>query len=167
MTGWERMRAVWKLSKSGPRWGITVVVLAALVWLSGSVRPLVGHAATSDVERWGNLTVSPLVISPPLEYIPRDVGPTTPARWFFPNATPDSLEQILSAAGFSTEDVSRLVAVARPDAAHGGIVVSPDRQFLRAVDPKVRAKLYLYLAASPLNFDQQSAFRFYTKSIDE
>ena len=40
-------------------------------------------------------------------------------------------------------------------------MISPDAEIVRSLSPEVRAKLYLQLGKTPLNFDQANAFRFY------
>jgi hypothetical protein len=152
--------------KSGFRWAVAGVAAVGILWVAGAgIR--VGQAASPEVERWGNLTVSPLVISPPFEYIPRDASPITPARWFFPVTSIQDLQELFAGVGMASDDAARLVAGAKADQGHGGLLVFPDRDLIRTMEPGLRSRLYLLLATNPLNFAQQSAYRFYAKSIDE
>lgn len=121
----------------------------------------------SDDGPWGNLTISPIVVSPPLEYLPIDRSRPAPPRWHFASVTVEKLDGLLRDAGFSDADVAQLRDWARSDPARGGVTIQPTPAFVRAIQPDVRARLYLYLSQNPLNFDQQSAYRFYGDSLDE
>jgi hypothetical protein len=112
------------------------------------------------------LTVTPIVITPPLEYIPTDEGAIRSPMWHVAAAVVPRLEEVLSGAGLSEEDVEHLRASAQPDSS-GGVVLSPDAALVRGLAPDVRARLYAELAKNPLNFDQLSAFRFHGTSVED
>jgi hypothetical protein len=138
----------------------TVALMAWPALQSGS--------ATVQRPAWGDLDIVPVVISPPLEYIPTDSGPIAPTRWSFARV-PDlpALEQILRSVGLADADVTALAAAAAADPRNAGFVVTPGAALVRRLSPEVRARLYGHLAKNPLNFYQQAAFRFYGTSIDD
>lgn len=115
---------------------------------------------------WGELSVAPIVISPPLEYVPRELEPSGLSSWHFPNITREELDGFLRAAGISPDAVSRLVASARPLAQINGFVVPAHPDIVQAMSAETRANLYLRLARYPQNFDQYSAYRFEGTSLD-
>lgn len=125
----------------------------------GTKRPLIEERHT-----WGQLTVTPIVISPPLEYLPPNWGPIQPLRWYFEDTTRAQLEKFLVAAGLSNADAARLLLSARSDGQ--SLVIEPEPQRVRDLAPDVRAAIYLQLAKSPRNDRQRNAFRFYASSGD-
>lgn len=124
-----------------------------------------GQAAAGP---WGQLSLTPIVISPPLEFIAADWGRSAAqAAWHFPGVTGEMLEAFLITSGLPGEQAARLLSRARPDAAIAGLVVTPDPEVVRAMEPQVRARIYSTLAKSPLNFDQANSFRFHGDSAEE
>lgn len=124
-------------------------------------------SASVDPGPWGRLTVSPILISPPLEYVPADMGPITAPEWHFPQVPRGRLAATLAAAGLSDGEVSRAMATAQPDPQAAGMLVRPDAELVRGLSPDGRARLYGMLAKSPLNFDQQQAYRFRGRSAED
>jgi len=117
---------------------------------------------------WGDLTITPIVVSPPLEYVAADWGRDDGQyRWYFPGTSPDLLRAFLASTGLTAEQSARLQATARPDDRIRGLTIEPDLELLQSLDPQVRARLYLQLAKSQLNGDQANSFRFFGKSTDE
>lgn len=116
--------------------------------------------------RWGRLTVTPIVITPPLEYIPTDEGPVRPPQWHFATPAAARLADVLEDAGLTSDQIQRLLTTAQSDPA-GGVVLTPDAALVHGLAPEVRARLYAELAKHPLNFDQLSAFRFHGTSVDD
>lgn len=128
------------------------------------------HASSGRSEPWGTLDKKPLMISPPVEYVPQASGPIAEAVWHFPGLTRESLGALLRDAGLAPDVVSHLQEIAVPEAPElktPGLVVKPGSAIVRGLTPDVRAKLYLWLARSPLNFDQQSAYYVKGNSIDQ
>jgi len=118
---------------------------------------------------WGLLTVAPIVVSPPLEYVGADWGGWRqgPAEWYFPGASPETLEAFLLTAGMSREQVAPILSSSRVDPGSGGLVVTPDPDLVRGLTPELRAHLYLQLAKTTRNYDQANAFRFFGATTDE
>lgn len=112
---------------------------------------------------WGRLTISPLVISPPLELVSADWGgwPPGPARWHFPGVSREEVEAFLLGAGMARDRVSAVLATVRPDAEGRGVVATPDPELIRGLTPAIRAQLYSLLAKSARNYDQSNAFKFF------
>jgi hypothetical protein len=154
------------------RWLIALVAAflapwAVLVWLYPSqpsptaARPLSnGPSVKSAAGPWGDLVETPIVISPPLEYVPADGGRNDDPAWFFPNVSADRLDALWASVGFSNGDAAYLRARTQPVAQIKGLVVTPDRAWIRSIPSDVRARLYAELAKSRLNEDQEQAFRF-------
>jgi hypothetical protein len=114
---------------------------------------------------WGQLTITPIIVSPPLEYVAADWGrPDEPYRWYFPGTTPDVLHAFLGSTGLSGDQVARLEATVRRDDRIQGLTLQPDLDLLRSLDSRVRSRLYLQLAKSRLNGDQGNSFRFFGTS---
>lgn len=118
---------------------------------------------------WGSLNKTPIVISPPLELVADNWGrePLPPYQWLFPGTTPDVLARFLSSTGLAADQIARLQASARPEPRINGLVVTASSDLVRSLSPEVRAKLYLQLGKTPLNFDQSNAFRFAAASGDD
>lgn len=116
---------------------------------------------------WGDLVVSPIVISPPLEYVSPEGGRDQPPEWFFPGVTREVVQAFLSASGLPASDVAGLVASARPAPEIQGLTIVPDPEWIRSFGPDVRARIYGELAKSRLNFDQDQAFRFLGDSASD
>ncbi|HWQ03364.1 MAG TPA: hypothetical protein VNL38_02695 [Candidatus Nitrosotenuis sp.] len=117
---------------------------------------------------WGSLAITPITISPPLEYVAADWGRINgPDEWYFPGTPVETMEAFLSSAGLSPEQVRSIRATARPDPRTRGLVVRPDANIVRSLSPQVRARIYLELGKVQLNFDQANAFRFYGASLED
>lgn len=146
------------------------VVVALLYFRSGS--PPSASASLSvpaDAHRagrgpWGHLQLTPIVISPPLEYVSADWGRNGPPEWVFPDATVDVVMAFLASSGFSPEQIAQLTPRARREPQIAGVVVTPPADVVRSLSPDVRARLYTQLSRSTLNFDQAQSFRFRGRS---
>ena len=152
-----------------------VVVAAMYLWSPEADPDTVAHRPPEVGERpaspgaWGQLALTPITISPPLEYVANDWGrrPGAGAHWVFPNTSPESLDALLRAAGLAPEAVARLRATALPDPRIEGMVVRPDAELIGSLAPEVRARLYLQLASTPLNFAHSNSFRFLGDSVED
>jgi hypothetical protein len=165
-------------------WLVTIIVLVMVPWVVqlmmlrvGSTTPDVQADAVGNADArrhvtgertgpWGTLTTTPIVISPPLEYVSQNWGPVGAPRWYFPPSADDGFEQFLASSGLSADQIAGLHASARPDAATGGITISPDPAFVRDLSPEIRARLYHELEKHPRNVDQDAAYRFYGTSVE-
>jgi hypothetical protein len=159
------------------RWLIGTVALLTIPWLvvgavyldKGSfgdeAPPTAAPAAPTVAAKagpWGALTVTPIVVSPPLEYVAANWGRHEEGHsWHFPSASPELVRAFLSSTGLSAEQVNGLASTLREDTRIRGVTITPDPAIVRSLDPQVRARLYLQLAKSPLNEDQSSSFRFF------
>ena len=163
------------------RWLATLTVVTVLPWLiaagfysrgpSGTGAPETSRdaapgdpalAASDDPRPWGQLIVTPIVISPPLEYVPSNWGPVEPPRWYFHRTTRPQLEQLLTSAGLSAQQTAQLLTSLRLDGQD--LVVEPDPKLVRGLDRHVRATLYGVLAQSPRNHRQRDAYRHFGAS---
>jgi hypothetical protein len=111
---------------------------------------------------WGHLSVTPIIVSPPLEYVAADWGRyDDPYRWYFPGTSADVVRSFLASTGLTAEQVNGLTSTLQEDGRIRGVSLRPNLDILRSIDPQVRARLYLQLARSPLNQDQGNSFRFF------
>lgn len=113
---------------------------------------------------WGQLVRTPIIISPPLEYVPADWGRNAPAEWVFPDATVEVVTAFLSSTGLSPEQIAQLGPHTRREAQVRGVVINPPADVVRALSPDVRSRLYTQLSRTTLNFDQAQSFRFRGKT---
>jgi hypothetical protein len=127
-----------------------------------------GPATALPSGPWGTLTASPIVVSPPLEYVAADWGRASePDTWYFPGTTPELLEAFLVSTGLPQDQAARIRSTARLHPGIRGLVVTPDPEIVRKLPPDVRSRLYVQLAKSTLNFDQASSFRFLGSSPED
>jgi hypothetical protein len=163
-------------------WLVALTVLVIVPWVIAGVLyswtedadeatgPAVGSAADppspAKAGPWGQLTVTPIVISPPIEYIPRTWGSPDVSPWYLPRMTARELEQFLSSFGLDRDAIARLSSTMRPEPRTGGVVVRPDPDVLRRLDPQGRARLYQELGKSQLNHDQKTSYRYFAASPD-
>lgn len=150
-------------------------VVVGFIYVRGQVHappqppaaPSSGPSRTAAAGPWGPLTITPVTVSPPLEYVAPDWGRVDgPFRWYFPGTSIEVLQAFLASTGLTADQVARLQASARPDERIRGLTLQPDLELLRSLDPQVRARLYLQLAKSSLNGDQDNSFRFFGTSTD-
>lgn len=142
----------------------TVFLLVATLVLSTG---LLVHGAGDNREPWGALTAVPIVISPPIEYVPRDNTPVAQPVWAFPDQDAAAVKAFLLSAGLDDGTVAALGETARRDPAIAGLRLAPPTAIIRALAPDVRSRIYHQLAKSPLNFDQNAAYYYRGDSIDE
>lgn len=155
------------------KWLILLAVLLVAPWLviggiyvRGDSPPAepegqpAGLSHRPQMGPWGQLTLTPIVISPPLEYVPAEWGRNEPARWAFPGVSPEEVRAFLSGTGAAPDQVAQLQQAVRSDPAIKGAVVIPPPAVVLALSPEVRATIYTMLARSALNFDQAQSFRF-------
>ena len=159
-------------------WLLTLAALIVAPWLVVAVLYLNGDGVQEPAPqiegtgpvtaaargRWGNLSLTPIVISPPLEYVPAEWGRNAPAEWVLPDATPDVVAGFLGSTGLSPEQVAQLMPRARQEPSIRGVVINPPADLVRALSPDTRARLYTQLSKSTLNFDQAQSFRFLGKT---
>lgn len=169
-------------------WLVTLLVLVIAPWLvylalwwfsSGPSQPArvdtAGGAATEGgaaararkVGPWGALDLTPIVISPPLDYVPQNWGPVEPPLWHFPPSTNAAFQGFLTSSGLTTYQINRMHEGARPDPATGGITVSVDPAIIRELSPQARANLYHELEKDPRNATHHEQYRFFGTSVDE
>lgn len=158
-------------------WLIALVGLLIVLWL-GLVAIWLWPLRRSDpredppvrnthVGKWGELTLIPIVISPPRELVFTDWGFMRRPTWFFPGADAEMAARLLQSAGVSADDAARICSEARSEPRIQGVVLSPDPSWVRALVPETRARLYRMLAKSELNMDQNQAFRYPGASVEE
>jgi hypothetical protein len=158
------------------RWMIGLAVLIVTPWIvvailffgprwSGAPTPTpTSTTAAADgtvvAGPWGRLTLTPIVISPPLEYVPADWGRQGPPEWVFPGVPVAQLPQVLAGYGLGPEQLAVLARVTAPAPAVQGSVIQPPADLVRGLTPDVRRRLYPALAQHAENYDHAQAFRF-------
>jgi hypothetical protein len=158
-------------------WLVALTVLLVLPWLALSgwyawEEDLIDlsddpdSAYLADSGPWGALTLTPIVISPPLEYVSTDFSPVRQPTWHFPAVTPDALEALLVELGVPAGTATAIRATARAETRMGGIVVFPAPEIVEGLGPDVRARLYERLGRQGYNYDQTHPFRFEGGSFD-
>lgn len=117
---------------------------------------------------WGQIETTPIVISPPLEYVPEDLEPpSSRAAWAFPRIGRGDLARLLEEAGVASADRESILTTAREEPAIGGVLVFPSLATVEALDPEVRERIYVDLARFAENPRHQNAFRFFGGVADE
>ena len=117
--------------------------------------------------KWGDLSLVPIVIAPPMELVFTDWGFMPRPTWYFPGSNADMVAQILLSSGVPPTEAAMLRAEARSVPRIAGVVLEPDPAWVRALTPEVRSRLYHILAQTPLNVDQTQAFRYPGVSPEE
>jgi hypothetical protein len=153
-------------------WLIALIAVLILPWIgiaafwfkpanmTGVDNGNVASMTAAHTGKWGELTLVPIIISPPKELVLTDWGFMSRPTWFFPGANVEMVAQILMSAGVSGADAARLRSEARSEPRISGIVLTPDPAWVRALAPETRARIYHMLAKSELNVDQARAFRY-------
>jgi len=139
---WLIVGALWIKSYGFPRWGKAANIT---------------HASNG---KWGEMTVVPIVISPPMELVITDWGFMHRPVWVFPGFTVDAAIRTLQSEGISAADAAKLRQKAQFDPRINGVVLTPDPGWVRTLSPQTRAGIYNMLAKNELNSDQMQAFRF-------
>jgi hypothetical protein len=156
---WAVLAGVYAFSRSAPD--------ASSPTAPASVRPGSERSAGGSVGPWGELTTTPVVISPPIEYVPAASGPVRAPEWYLPNVSLDEFRQLLRLFGMPPNQSAELLAATRPVADIRGLTARPGADLVRALSPEIRAKLYATLAHQPLNAPQYEAYRYPGTSVGE
>lgn len=123
-------------------------------------QPVTATTTRSESGRWGTLVTTPIIVSPPIEYVSGDWGEGSTPVWRFPGASADDVRSFLSGSGLSAADVDRIVSTATPMTGGSGTAVRPSLSTVESLAPEVRGRLYTQLAHAPANENQAMAFRF-------
>ena len=150
-------------------WPGLIALVAALI-IPWFVKTAIGHEPVRltsvdpvreiHVGKWGDLTLTPIVISPPIELVSTDWGEIGRPTWFFPGADAEKAARMLQSAGVSAPDTERLRSAVRTEPRIDGVVLTPDPVWVRSLTPEIRGCLYAMLAKSELNLAQAQAFRY-------
>lgn len=145
---------------------LTLVITPLFGEAANKLEP-VGHAGSNTpsvmktrVGKWGELTLFPIVISPPMELVSTELGKARQPAWYFPDADANKAFRMLLEAGVRTVDASQLRAKTQLVERINGVVLTPNPEWVRGLDPEVRARVYAILAKSELNQAQVHAFRY-------
>ncbi|MFA6562114.1 MAG: hypothetical protein WCV00_09440 [Verrucomicrobiia bacterium] len=153
-------------------------VLLAAVWLArdlfvrtqasrASVQVASGGRVTYAAPGpWGRLRCTRIAIEAPAEAIfiqPDAEGP----RWCFVGYTMERLRGLFAAVGFNQEQVSFLIDRTSVNPATGTPEIKPSPEFVLAMAPVTRQRLYHVLAAFPENPAQQFVATMRREYLDE
>ncbi|MDP6633553.1 MAG: hypothetical protein QGG42_01475 [Phycisphaerae bacterium] len=117
---------------------------------------------------WGRLEYSPIVVSPPREYVAESaVDFSGPVVWHFPNVGSTGLSRLLKEIGFDAGLVADLEIIARANVSMPGMSLHPSKEFVLGLSADNRAKLYLALADYPQNTDCRNQFLFRGRTTEE
>jgi hypothetical protein len=151
-------------------WLIAVIGVLIVPWLTVFtiwVKPMSlvafnkpPSATSTSKGNWGELTLVPIVISPPKELVFTDWGFMPRPTWFFPGSDADTVARMLQTDGVSAADAGRLRFNAKFESQIGGVVLTPDPAWVRGLSQPTRSAIYHTLAKSELNMDQVQAFRY-------
>jgi len=127
----------------------------------GAVSPAAPESADLAEGPWGRLEVVPIVISPPLEFIPTasiklDSEPT----WYFPDLTWKEVRAVFEQAGMPEAQQRELAGRCEVGPSGKHVIVRPTREFVMALQPDVRSGVYHVLHDYAQNKDQVNGFRF-------
>jgi len=123
-------------------------------------QPTAAPARTAREGPWGRLTLTPIIVSPPLEYVSTNWGPPEQVTWRFPGSSAELVGEFLATVGLPADTLASLRGAIRPDPAIRGVRIQPDPAIVRGLHSLVRARIYEQLARSPVNPSQAHAFRF-------
>jgi hypothetical protein len=150
---------------------VTPWIIVAALYFGPSLVPAAPSAPHPDPAvpfltdgPWGHLSITPVTISPPLEYVPEDWGRNGAPEWAFPGVPPAQVPAALASLGVSADVIAGLSGHIRPAPEVAGAIVRPPVETVRALPPDVRARLYGELAKSLRNPDQAHSFRFIGRS---
>jgi len=156
---------------------VAIVMVAALIpcvvilhnGTLNSARTNPDAASSAVAKPWGQLEYTPIVIAPPLEFVPDPPIEcySEDTVWHFPELGPDDLSILFQKTGLSAPLSEKLLSMAVPNEAIGGMSIHPHRQFVLDISPKDRAALYIALYDNRQNIDQQNLFRFHGSSPDD
>jgi hypothetical protein len=162
------------------RWLIALLLLVMAPWIVMGVMSVARSETPASVEHedpapssttatgpWGRLSITPLIVSPPIEYVSTQFGPVEPPVWRLPHVTADDLTAFLISKGMARSDVDSIVATARPEPAIKGVVVSPDPGLLRRLDPALRSRVYVTLSRTTQNPAHAHSYRFLGRTAED
>ncbi len=117
---------------------------------------------------WGRLEITPITISPPLEFVWHSKYRDPPdVVWHFPNTNSAQLSELFSELGLPDGLRGTLRSLAEFDAAIDGYTIRPDRELVLGLRGEVRAKLYVALHGCKANGAQRDSFRSCATSVDQ
>jgi hypothetical protein len=170
------------------RWLIALTVVIGTGWLLGagafiyylthsSLTPPAVASLPADPEKpvvgsplpaWGRLIYAPIMIGPPLEFVPENAPfETHETVWHFPGMNASRATDLLGEIGVSDATRQQLMGMMQLDPSTSSVVVHPSREFILDLSPDDRGKLYVTLAGFQVNHDHSNAYRFRGSSFDQ
>jgi len=108
---------------------------------------------------WGELEYSRVLLEPPEEFIVSDYTKPEAVVWHFQGYSAAALDQLWDAAGLSPAQRREVDDPAQRDLTPGEITLRPSREFVIALSPAARTKIYGALAPFPANSSQNNPYR--------
>ena len=128
-----------------------------------ATKPMVATAGP-----WGELRYTPIVISPPLEYVAEsDVDLSGKVVWHFPNMGSVKLSALFRKIGFASPLVAEMESMSKANVSLPGMSIYPSKEFVLGLSAEVRAKLYRALCEYGDNRDHRNQFLFRGESPDQ
>ena len=151
-------------------WLVTGAIFAHFWWRQRTAAsPLPTPTAEQDPAKpWGQLITVPIMIAPPLEFMP-ETAPADDSQvvWHFSGMSVAPAGELLRESGISNALVREAASEMEMDPATGNTVVRPSRELVLGLSPDDRAKLYVALSGFRENADQANAFRVRGTSFDQ
>ena len=130
---------------------------------SVATRPMVATAGP-----WGQLEYTPIVISPPLEYVLESEWDFSGrVVWHFPYLGSVGLSSLLKKIGLAAPLAAEMESMAKANVSLPGLSIYPSKEFVRGLSAEDRAKIYLALGDYSQNRDQRDQFLFRGSSPDQ
>ena len=130
---------------------------------SAATRPMVAGAGP-----WGQLEYTPIVISPPLEYVEEnELDFSEPVAWHFPNVGSERFARLLKETGLAAPLAAELKSMAKANFELPGMSIYPSKEFLLGLSAEARAKLYLALYNYRCNRKLHTQFLFRGNTPDQ
>ena len=120
-----------------------------------------------DLDGAGRLTLVPITIAPPLDFIRAQSVLTEINDWHFKELDPLGVQRFLLDAGLEPSTVTLLVDRATFNSEVSETVVPVNKDLLWGLKPDVRQRIYIKLTDDHKNPMQLSAYRYCGKSLDD
>ena len=117
---------------------------------------------------WGELEYTPIVISPPLEYVTEnEFDFSKPVVWHLPHVGSMGMSSLFKRIGLAAPLSAKLQSMAKANARLPGMSIYPSKEFVMGLSPDVRTKLYFALNDYPQNDNVCTQFLFRGSSSDQ
>ena len=116
---------------------------------------------------WGQLEYSRILIEPPEEFITATYTKPDEVQWIFRGYTEETLATLWQDAGLNAAQREFVDSPSKRTVVPEGIVIRPDRDFIIALSPESRGKIYTVLSEFPENPSQYEPYRLRDDAVPE